>query len=81
MPGVTYERQVQFTTHGPVAIHVMVAPKPGGLWSLEPALSNGALIAREPTRNDWPTTPSARCLVSRGCRGWSGRTVRTGRRW
>jgi hypothetical protein len=24
-PGVTYEKQVQFTPHGPVAIHVMTA--------------------------------------------------------
>jgi hypothetical protein len=47
MPGVTYERQVQFTSHGPVAIHVLVAPKPGGLWSLRPALSNGAILGRE----------------------------------
>jgi hypothetical protein len=47
MPGVTYERQVQFTAHGPVAIHVMNAPKPGGLWSLRPVLSNGAILGRE----------------------------------
>ena len=47
MPGVTYERQVQFTSHGPVAIHVLVAPKPGGLWSLKPVLSNGAILGRE----------------------------------
>jgi hypothetical protein len=47
MPGVTYERQVQFTSHGPVAIHVLTAPRPGGLWSLRPALSNGAILGRE----------------------------------
>src|SRR5918999_6530856 len=47
MPGVTYERQVQFTAHGPVAIHVMTAPKPGGLWSVRPVLSNGAILGRE----------------------------------
>ena len=34
MPGVTYERQVQFTTYGPVAVHVLTAPRPGGLWSV-----------------------------------------------
>jgi hypothetical protein len=27
MPGVTYERQVQFGSHGPVVTHVMVAPR------------------------------------------------------
>jgi hypothetical protein len=47
MPGVTYERQVQFTSHGPVAIHVLTAPKPAGLWSLKPVLSNGAILGRE----------------------------------
>jgi hypothetical protein len=47
MPGVTYERQVQFTSHGPVAIHVMMGPRPGGLWGLEPVLSNGAIVGRQ----------------------------------
>ena len=47
MPGVTYEREVQFTSHGPVAVHVINAPKPGGLWALRPHLSNGAIVGRE----------------------------------
>jgi hypothetical protein len=47
MPGVTYERQVQFTSHGPVAIHVLNAPRPGGLWGLEPVLSNNAILGAE----------------------------------
>lgn len=47
MPGVTYERQVQFTTHGPVAIHVINAPRPGGSYQLKPVLSNGAIAGRE----------------------------------
>ena len=47
MPRVTYEKQVEFTSHGPVAIHVIVAPRPGGLWSLKPVLSNGAVVATE----------------------------------
>ena len=47
MPGVTYERGVQFTTHGPVAVHVVSAPRPGGLWGLKPHLSNGAIVGRE----------------------------------
>jgi hypothetical protein len=48
MPGVTYERQVELTPHGPVAIHVLTAPRPGGLYSLSAALSNGAIAGREP---------------------------------
>lgn len=47
IPGLTYEKQVQFTLHGPVAINVMVAPKPGGLWSLQPVLSNEQIPATE----------------------------------
>ncbi len=40
MPGVTYEKQVVFTLHGPVGINVLTAPRPGGLYSLQPVLSN-----------------------------------------
>src|SRR5215208_603180 len=47
MPGVTYEREVEFTPHGPVVVHVMRAPRPGGLYALKPVLSNDAIIARE----------------------------------
>lgn len=47
MPRVSYEKQVEFTSHGPVAIHVVTAPRPVGLWSLKPVLSNGAVVATE----------------------------------
>lgn len=47
MPGVTYSRQVQFTAHGPVVFHVLNAPKPGGLYSVQPELSNGTIVGRE----------------------------------
>ncbi len=47
MPGVTYTRQVEFTPHGPVVLHVINAPKPGGLYSLLPVLSNNAIVGRE----------------------------------
>lgn len=40
MPLVTYEKQVVFTLHGPVGINVLTAPRPGGLYSLQPVLSN-----------------------------------------
>src|SRR6184192_693670 len=46
MPGVTYSRQVQFTSHGPVVIHVVTAPRPTGLYSLEPILANGTITGR-----------------------------------
>jgi hypothetical protein len=47
IPGLTYTRQVLFTPHGPVAIHVLVAPRPGGLWQLHPVLSDGAISGRQ----------------------------------
>src|SRR5215218_9927353 len=47
MPGVTYSKRVQFTPHGPVVLNVITAPKPGGLYSLQPVLSNEAIVGRE----------------------------------
>jgi Phosphodiester glycosidase len=48
MPGVTVQRQVEFTPHGPVVVDVVIAPKPdGSLYTLAPALSNGAIVATE----------------------------------
>jgi hypothetical protein len=47
MPGVTYDRRVEFTAHGPKVIHVLIAPKPTGLYALKPVLSNGLLLGRE----------------------------------
>jgi flagellar hook assembly protein FlgD len=47
LPGVSYSRQVEFTTHGPVAFHVINGPRPGGLYALKPALSNNAIVGRE----------------------------------
>jgi hypothetical protein len=49
LPGVTYTREVDFTSRGPVVLDVVTAPKPDGkLYSLAPALSNGQLRGREP---------------------------------
>src|SRR5215212_11392646 len=47
LPGVTYERVVQFTPHGPVAIHVVVGPRPTGLYALRPVLSNETILGLE----------------------------------
>ena len=47
MPGVTYDREVTFTGHGPVVVHVLRAPRPTGLYALKPTLSNEAIIGRE----------------------------------
>jgi hypothetical protein len=46
-PGVTYQRQLLFTPHGPEVIHIMTAPRPGGLYALRPILSNDTVLGRE----------------------------------
>jgi hypothetical protein len=47
MPNVSYARTVQFTAHGPVVLHVITAPRPGGLYLLKPLLSNGTILGKE----------------------------------
>jgi phosphodiester glycosidase/flagellar hook capping protein FlgD len=46
MPGVAYDRQVEFTPHGPVGFTVITGPAPGsagGLYSLGPVLAGGTI--------------------------------------
>ena len=47
MPGVTYANEVQFTPRGPISIHTITAPRPGGLYALRPVLSNNVILGRE----------------------------------
>ena len=48
MPGVSYQRQVEYTPHGPVVLDVVTAPRPdGALYSLGTALSNNAIVGTE----------------------------------
>jgi flagellar hook assembly protein FlgD len=48
MPGVTYTREVDFSSRGPIVLDVVTAPKPdGSVYSLQPALSNGVLRGTE----------------------------------
>ena len=47
LPNVTYESGVQFTPHGPVALHIVHGPRPTGLYRLRPVLSNESVVNRE----------------------------------
>lgn len=47
MAGVTYTRGVRTIGGEIVVVHVVTAPKPGGLYGLEPVLSNGTIVGRE----------------------------------
>lgn len=52
MPGVTFDKTVEFTPHGAVVLSVLTAPEPGsqgGLYQLTPVLSHG-LVAAAPER-------------------------------
>ncbi len=63
MPGVGYQRQVEFTPRGPVVLDVVTAPRPdGSLYTLAPALSNGAIGGTE-TLTDMEKDASATATV------------------
>jgi hypothetical protein len=47
MPGVTYDHRLEWTARGPVSLYVITAPRPGGLYSLTPLLSNDTITGRE----------------------------------
>jgi hypothetical protein len=47
VPGVTYSHTTQATAHGPVSLHVVAAPRPGGLYAFQPVLSNDTIVRRE----------------------------------
>jgi hypothetical protein len=46
-PNVTYEKGIQFTPHGPVALHIVRGPRPIGLYRMRPVLSNESVLGRE----------------------------------
>src|SRR5581483_2248577 len=46
MPGVTFDKTLEFTPHGAVVLDVITAPRPGddaGLYALAPVLAGGAV--------------------------------------
>jgi hypothetical protein len=47
MPGVTYEHRLEWTSPGVVQLYVITAPRPGGLYSVGPLLSNDSVTGRE----------------------------------
>jgi hypothetical protein len=47
VPGMTYEKKVEHTLHGPVRIHIVTAPKPGAFYRLLPGLTAGSVQGRQ----------------------------------
>ena len=72
-PGVTFDGDVQFTPHGPVALNVMIGPRPGGTTTLEPVLSNETLTGLHSEVTDVSpgtaqvSTPTVASISDRSC--------------
>ncbi len=49
MPGVTYDRQVELTPHGPVTYSVITSPPPTGLVSIAPVLAGNTITGPRAT--------------------------------
>ena len=47
MPGVTYTRETRWTAAGPLVVHVLTGPRPGGVHAFRPMLAHGKVSARE----------------------------------
>jgi Phosphodiester glycosidase/FlgD Ig-like domain len=47
LPGLTYERKIEFTISGPVVVNVLTMPRPVGPWQLRPVLSNDVIPRTE----------------------------------
>jgi len=67
MPGVTYEKGVQFTPRGAVVLHVITAPRPGdqnGLYQLAPVLARSAVVGGRETVTQLEKDVSAQATVA-----------------
>ena len=79
MPGVTYEKTVQFTPHGAVVVHVLKAPRPGdqnGLYQLAPVLARNSVLGGQAARDADGEGP----LGDRDRRGHQRRSLQRRRR-
>src|SRR5436190_4975192 len=76
MPNVVYSRQVEFTAHGPVVEHIIVAPRPTGLYALKPILSNNAVQGTERVTSMQRRVSSDATVA--GVNGGAGAMLRSG---
>jgi hypothetical protein len=47
VPGATYTRETRWTSAGPLVVHVITVPPPGGLYAFRPVLAYNRVSARE----------------------------------
>src|SRR5215475_6976891 len=64
MPGVTYDKTVEFTPHGAVVLNVITAPKPGGLYQIGPALARNTILGGKATLTQIEKDASATATVA-----------------
>ena len=67
MPGVGYEKTVEFTPHGAAVLHVVTAPRPGdgnGLWALAPVLAHRTVTGGTETVTQLERDVSAQATVA-----------------
>jgi Phosphodiester glycosidase/FlgD Ig-like domain len=46
-PGTTYTRETRWTPAGPLVVHILTGPPPGGLFAFRPMLAHGRVSRRE----------------------------------
>lgn len=67
MPGVTFEKTVEFTPHGAAVLDVITAPRPGddaGLYALAPSLAGGAVSGAAAPLTQLERNASAQATVA-----------------
>jgi hypothetical protein len=67
IPGVTYEKGVEFTPHGAVTYHLITAPRPGsasGLYGFGPAIARGTVMGGKATVTQIQKDVSAQATVA-----------------
>jgi hypothetical protein len=64
MPGVTFEKTVEFTPNGAVVVDVITAPRPGGLYQLTPVLARGTVSGRTDTLTQIEQDVSSQATVA-----------------
>lgn len=47
VPGINYTRETRWTPAGPLVVHVVTGPRPGGLFAFKPLLAHNRVTGRE----------------------------------
>jgi hypothetical protein len=64
MPNVTFQQEIDFTPHGPVAVNVITAPPPVGDYAIQPVLGGGTVVGPHETVPQLETDVSSTATVA-----------------